>query len=59
MLALMADKITRLVCGDIKKPDVLMFSVIVDGTRDITGVEQELLHKLTLATPVSFYVVVN
>lgn len=41
ILSLLANSITRAVCHDITTQDPVMFSLIVDGTKDITGIEQE------------------
>ena len=41
MLRLIANDIQRAVCKNIQKQDPAIVAVIVDGTRDITGTEQE------------------
>jgi len=41
IMSLIANNITTTVCHHIQQQEPLMFSVIVDGTRDVTGIEQE------------------
>lgn len=40
-LSLIAKEIVRSVCSDVRKQNPAIFSVIVDGTKDIAGIEQE------------------
>ena len=41
MLSLMSRTILQNICDDIRKNKPVMFALIVDGTRDICGIEQE------------------
>jgi len=41
ILCLLSNSITRAICKDVTEQAPLMFAVIVDGTRDVSGIEQE------------------
>lgn len=41
IICLLSNSITRAICKDITEQAPLMFAVIVDGTRDVSGIEQE------------------